>query len=130
MADLGVIEAKKSSNGAPAFSFGDSAVLSRFSNKAYTRVVPDWLGSTKPLAKPINGVIFGTVTIQGLAAPNTRVELYYRATGQQINVAITNSFGQYRFDNLDPAALYTVVAKTSEPYNAVIYDKLTPELTG
>lgn len=96
-------------------------------NKTYTRIVPDWLGGTKPWAHPTNGFIHGVTTVQGVATGYIRVELYYRKTGQQIDVAISDSNGQYRFDNLDPGSLYTVVAKTELDYNAIVYDKLTPE---
>lgn len=98
-------------------------------NKIFRRILPIWLGASKPLEIASNGVISGVTQIQGVNTSGIRVDLYYRKTGLRIDSVVSDAGGNYAFADLYPDALYTVVALTDLSYNAVIYDKLTPTVT-
>lgn len=75
------------------------------------------------------GVISGLVRALGVIQPHSRVYLYYRKTGALIKTAITDDAGHFVFDcGLNrTTSEYFVVAVTDLPYNAQVFDKLTPQ---
>jgi hypothetical protein len=75
-----------------------------------------------------NGVISGTVKIQNQIAAFNRVCLYFRKTGQLIASTFTDEAGDFEFHcglNRNVSD-YFVVALTDQPYNAQVFDKITP----
>ena len=74
------------------------------------------------------GVITGTVKVLGVLQVKSRVNLYYRKTGQLIQSTFTNADGVFLFKcglNRNVSDYYAV-AMTDQPFNAQIFDKLTP----
>ena len=74
------------------------------------------------------GVISGTVKVLGVLQNKARVSLYYRKTGQLIQSTFTDSNGVFSFAcglNRNVSDYYAV-AITDQPYNAQVFDKLTP----
>lgn len=74
------------------------------------------------------GRIFGTVKVQGVLQNKARVSLYFRKTGALIQSTFTDSNGNFEFKcglNRNVSDYYAV-AITEQPYNAQIFDKLTP----
>lgn len=74
------------------------------------------------------GVITGTVKVLGVLQVKSRVNLYYRKTGQLIQSTFTDADGVFSFKcglNRNVSD-YFVVAMTDQPFNAQIFDKLTP----
>jgi hypothetical protein len=74
------------------------------------------------------GRIFGTVKVQGALQNKARVSLYFRKTGALIQSTFTNESGEFLFEcglNRDTSDYYAV-AITEQPFNAQIFDKLTP----
>jgi len=74
------------------------------------------------------GTISGTVKVQGVLQNKARVNLYYRKSGQLIQSTFTDESGAFEFAcglNRNVADYYAV-AITDEPYNAQIFDKITP----
>lgn len=75
-----------------------------------------------------NGTISGTVKVQDVLQNRIRVSLYYRKTGALIQSTFTNALGEFEFkcglnrNNAD----YYAVAITEQPFNAQVFDKLTP----
>lgn len=75
-----------------------------------------------------DGVISGTVKIAGVLQTNTKVHLFFRKTGVIIKTAYTDSNGAFLFKcglNRNVSD-YFVIAMTEQPYNAQIFDKVTP----
>lgn len=74
------------------------------------------------------GIIFGTVKLQGVLQKKARVSLYFRKTGALIQSTFTDENGAFLFQcglNRNVSDYYAV-AITDEPFNAQIFDKLTP----
>ena len=74
------------------------------------------------------GVISGTVKVLGVLQNKARVLLYFRKTGQLIQATFTDASGVFSFDcglNRNVSDYYAV-AITEQPYNAQVFDKLTP----
>jgi hypothetical protein len=74
------------------------------------------------------GRIFGTVKVQGVLQNKARVSLYFRKTGALIQSTFTNENGEFLFEcglNRNVSDYYAV-AITEQPYNAQVFDKLTP----
>jgi hypothetical protein len=75
-----------------------------------------------------NGVISGTVKVLGALQNKARVSLYYRKTGQLVQSTFTNANGVFEFRcglNRNVSDYYAV-AITDQPFNAQVFDKLTP----
>lgn len=123
MADLGLINAVVANNGQPALSVPLN-VLNR--DAAIRRVFPLWAADA--MNADVSGVITGVVQVQGVPTANIRVTLHHRRSGLMIAGALTDKAGAYSFANLDKtSADYFVIALTEQPYNAMIYDKITPQ---
>jgi hypothetical protein len=92
--------------------------------------MPWWLGRLDlNLTEDRRGVIAGTVKVLGVLQVKSRVNLYYRKSGQLIQSTFTNADGVFLFKcglNRNVADYYTV-AITEQPFNAQIFDKLTPQ---
>jgi hypothetical protein len=74
------------------------------------------------------GVITGTVKVLGVLQVKSRVNLYYRKSGQLIQSTFTDADGVFLFRcglNRNVSDYYAV-AITDQPFNAQIFDKLTP----
>ena len=75
-----------------------------------------------------SGTISGTVKVQGVLQNRARVSLYYRRTGALIQTTYTNAAGEFEFKcglNRNVSDYYAV-AITEQPFNAQVFDKLTP----
>ena len=75
-----------------------------------------------------NGVISGTVKVLGVLQNKAQVSLYFRKTGRLIQTTFTDASGVFSFDcglNRNVSDYYAV-AITEQPYNAQVFDKLTP----
>jgi hypothetical protein len=96
--------------------------------------MPWWLGTDTALDKSVFltvdriGVISGTVKVQGVLQVKSRVNLYYRKSGQLIQSTFTDANGAFSFQcGLNrTVADYYAVAITEQPFNAQIFDKLQP----
>lgn len=74
----------------------------------------------------IAGEAPGLVTVAGVPA-RRRVELRDKTTGRLVGVTLSGSDGTYRFDGLNPARKFVVMAFDHQlVYNAVIRDNITP----
>lgn len=74
------------------------------------------------------GVISGTVKVLGVLQNKAQVSLYFRKTGQLIQTTFTDASGVFSFEcglNRNVSDYYAV-AITDQPYNAQVFDKLTP----
>lgn len=74
------------------------------------------------------GIITGTVKVLGVLQVKSRVNLYYRKSGQLIQSTFTDADGVFLFKcglNRNVSDYYAV-AMTDQPFNAQIFDKLTP----
>ena len=91
--------------------------------------MPWWLGRLDlNLTEDRRGVITGTVKVLGVLQIKSRVNLYYRKSGQLIQSTFTDANGVFLFKcglNRNVADYYAV-AITEQPFNAQIFDKLTP----
>jgi hypothetical protein len=91
--------------------------------------MPWWLGRLDlNLFEDRRGVITGTVKVLGVLQVKSRVNLYYRKSGQLIQSTFTDADGVFLFKcglNRNVADYYAV-AITEQPFNAQIFDKLTP----
>lgn len=95
----------------------------------YAEYIPAWTGDTSTyLTIDRAGTISGTVKVQGVLQVKSRVNLYYRKTGQLIQSTFTNADGVFLFKcGLNRSVSdYYAVAMTDQPFNAQIFDKLTP----
>lgn len=75
-----------------------------------------------------SGIISGTVKVQGVLQNKATVNLYFRKTGQLIQSTFTDMHGAFSFScglNRNVADYYAV-AITEQPFNAQVFDKLTP----
>lgn len=75
-----------------------------------------------------DGIISGTVKVQGILQFKARVLLYYRKSGELIQSTFTDSDGKFSFAcglNRNVADYYAV-AITEQPFNAQVFDKLQP----
>jgi hypothetical protein len=91
--------------------------------------MPWWLGrlDLNPTEDRI-GTISGTVKVLGVLQVKSRVNLYYRKSGQLIESTFTDKDGVFLFKcglNRNVSDYYAV-AMTEQPFNAQIFDKLTP----
>ena len=88
-----------------------------------------WIGTDAgSLAVDRSGVISGTVKVLGVLQNKSRVSLYYRKTGALIQSTTTDKNGEFSFQcglNRNVSDYYAV-AITDQPFNAQIFDKLTP----
>jgi hypothetical protein len=75
-----------------------------------------------------NGIISGTVKVQGVLQNKARVSLYFRKTGTLIQSTFTDTNGAFSFfGGLNRnVSDYYAVAITDQPFNAQVFDKLTP----
>ena len=74
----------------------------------------------------IAGQAPGILTVAGTPAVR-RIELYDELTGRLVGVTQSAANGTYRFDNLNPARTYRVIAFDNERiYNSVIRSYITP----
>ena len=91
--------------------------------------MPWWLGRLDlNLFEDRRGVITGTVKVLGVLQIKSRVNLYYRKSGQLIQSTFTDKDGVFLFKcglNRNVSDYYAV-AITDQPYNAQVFDKLTP----
>jgi hypothetical protein len=91
--------------------------------------LPFWEGDASKYFKvDRNGIISGTVKVLGVLQVKSRVNLYYRKSGQLIQSTFTNADGVFSFEcglNRNVADYYAV-AITEHPFNAQVFDKLTP----
>lgn len=96
--------------------------------------MPSWLSTGLAvenaafLTENRDGVISGTVKVQGVLQNKSRVNLYYRKTGQLIESTFTDANGAFEFAcglNRNVADYYAV-AITEQPFNAQVFDKLQP----
>ena len=91
--------------------------------------MPWWLGRLDlNLTEDRRGTITGTVKVLGVLQVKSRVNLYYRKSGQLIQSTFTDANGVFLFKcglNRNVADYYAV-AITEQPFNAQIFDKLTP----
>lgn len=91
--------------------------------------MPWWLGRNDlNLTEDRRGIITGTVKVLGVLQIKSRVNLYYRKSGQLIQSTFTDANGVFLFKcglNRNVADYYAV-AITEQPFNAQIFDKLTP----
>jgi hypothetical protein len=74
------------------------------------------------------GTISGAVKVLGVLQVKSRVNLYYRKSGQLIQSTFTDADGVFLFKcglNRNVSDYYAV-AMTDQPFNAQIFDKLTP----
>ena len=74
------------------------------------------------------GIVTGTVKVLGVLQVKSRVNLYYRKSGQLIQSTFTDADGVFLFKcglNRNVSDYYAV-AITDQPFNAQIFDKLTP----
>ncbi len=73
-----------------------------------------------------NGYIAGTTTTNNVVTPYVRVQLLDRF-GEMVGHTFSDASGAYRFDGLDPALEYMVVAHDpSRTYNASVQDIVKP----
>lgn len=98
----------------------------------WSEPIPNWLGGSEFTGTNFptidrNGVIHGTVSIDGVLQEHARVYLYYRPTGALVRSAWTNAAGEFRFaaGMSRGSPDYFVVATTDLNYNAIAYDKLS-----
>ena len=100
----------------------------------HTERMPFWLSNGTAtenavfLTEDRRGIIAGTVKILGVLQNKARVNLYYRKSGQLIQSTFTDTNGVFSFAcglNRNVADYYAV-AITDQPYNAQVFDKLTP----
>lgn len=76
----------------------------------------------------IAGTMPGIVTAGGAPA-RKRVHLFDQPTGRRVSSTLSAEDGTYRFDNLNPARLFYLVAFDDERrFNAVIRDRIQPVL--
>lgn len=126
MADLGVLTTVVTDFP----STGKIDPVTTVTDDVVSQALPLWLGEAA-LNLTQDGEITGKVTTQGIATAGIRVTLHYRKTGMMIAAAVTDANGDYRFTGLNRAAAdYFVVAMTQAPFNALIYDKITPQEHG
>jgi hypothetical protein len=99
----------------------------------HSEVLPFWEGGSvfTPSLFPTvdrNGIISGTVKVQGVLKERARVSLYFRKTGALIQSTLTDKNGVYFFQcglNRNVADYYAV-AISDDPFNGQVFDKLTP----
>jgi len=130
MADLGVISTSVDSvytsfpipNSRPAiFSFSVDTTGEQ------SKLLPYWLGADA-FNYDTTGVINVSVTILGANAPYIKVHLYLHRTGLLVQSQKTDVNGVATFTGLVKGSPeYFAVAVTDQAFNAVVFDKLTPE---
>ena len=99
----------------------------------HTENLPVWEGGTVMDYRLFptvdrNGVIAGTVKVQGVVQAKARVFLHFRKTGALIQTTFTDELGAFSFAcglNRNVSDYYAV-AITEQPFNAQVFDKLTP----
>lgn len=107
--------------------------LKNFDPQIHRELLPVWEGGDAMDYRVFptvdrEGRISGTVKVQNILQHRARVSLYYRKTGALIQSTYTNVQGEFEFKcglNRDKADYYAV-AITEQPFNAQIFDKLTP----
>lgn len=107
--------------------------LKKFDSQIHREPLPVWEGGDMMnyLLFPTidrNGTISGTVKVQGVLQYRARVSLYFRKTGALIQSTYTNALGEFEFKcglNRNVSDYYAV-AITEQPFNAQVFDKLTP----
>ena len=78
------------------------------------------------LAADTLGVIEGNVTKEGSIMPYAAVHLYYRPNGMLLAKTFSDSNGHYRFNNLQRGTSDYFAVAYLTPYNAMVFDRLTP----
>jgi len=90
----------------------------------------DYLNNTREKLKfpDLSGHIQGTVKVEGVLRKDIIVRLYYIPNGLFIASTLTNSLGEFRFNNLEVGKdLYDVYAYVeAESFNAVVFHKIRP----
>lgn len=112
-----------------AFILFGSPILKNDDIVVRREFMPWWLARLDlNLTEDRIGVITGTVKVLGVLQVKSRVNLYYRKTGQLIQSTFTNADGVFLFKcGLNRSVSdYYAVAMTDQPFNAQIFDKLTP----
>lgn len=136
MAELGILNTLRSGISDPAVLVSMPAVSTVGALPVpAARVVPKWSVSpddylTLLLSAPTNGVITGTLSVAGVPSGERYVvRCYHKESGSFVAQALTDAAGNYAFFDLDPAALYTIIAHDKAgAYNAVVRDNVTPDL--
>lgn len=136
MADLGILSTKKSPATAPVVVVTRPALGTpgRFAKSFKNRgPLPTWAAlPVDALQLPVNGMIYGTLKIAGVAAPDRQLRCYDRTTGNKvIGCAISDQAGNYKFHGLTPGEKYYVVAvdfPVGGSYDAVIQDNVIAEI--
>lgn len=136
MAELGILNTLRSGVSVPAVLVSMPAVSTVGALPVpAARVVPKWSVSpddylTLLLSAPTNGVITGTLSVAGVPSGERYVvRCYHKEYGSFVAQALTDAAGNYAFFDLDPAALYTIIAHDKAgAYNAVVRDNVTPDL--
>jgi len=104
------------------------------SARELTTPMPFWLSNGTAaenavfLTEDRHGIIAGTVKVLGVLQNKARVNLYHRKSGNLIQSTFTNADGVFSFAcglNRNVADYYAV-AITEQPFNAQVFDKLTP----
>lgn len=73
------------------------------------------------------GTFSGTVYVNLTPKPFAKVSLYDRVSGVKIDGARTDINGEYTFTGLNKSSTeYYAVAVVEEPFNAIVWDKITP----
>jgi hypothetical protein len=73
------------------------------------------------------GMFSGTVYVNLTPKPFAKVSLYDRVSGVKIDGARTDINGEYTFTGLNKSSTnYYAVAVVEEPFNAIVWDKITP----
>lgn len=92
---------------------------------AYQYVFPLW--EQNYATADTSGVFNGTVYVNLTPYEGAKVSLYDRVTGVKINGARSDANGNYTFTGLNKSSdRYYAVAVVDEPYNAIVWDKITP----
>ena len=91
----------------------------------YAITFPGW--EQNAMSVDTTGTFSGTVFVNLTPRAFAKVSLYDRDSGVKINGARTDINGNYTFTGLNKSsANYYAVAIVEEPFNAVIWDKITP----
>jgi len=119
-----------------------SAASGYVANRAFQKPLPVWKGTNftgvidangQPglLGTDTNGLLSGTVTVNGTPVQNAWVLVYYRQTGQLIARTRSAADGTWSLRMFETGqALYHIVALTPDAYvntyNSLIYDQVLP----